>query len=183
MKIGYARVSTEDQLLDLQLDALRVEGCRRIFEEKITGACRKRPALQRALDSLRDGDVLVVWKLDRLGRSLRDLIEIVWGLKERGIGFHSIRDNIDSTQPSGVLMFHMLGAIAEFDRAMIAERTRAGMRAARDRGKPIGRPKVLSERQVERARQLVDIEHKPLAQIAARLKVGRTTLRRALNAA
>lgn len=109
-------------------------------------------------------------------------MDIVEGLQERGIGFHALRDNIDTTQPIGKFVFHMLGALAEFGRVMISERTRAGMRAARDRGKPIGRPKVLSARQIERARWLVDVEHKPLTEIAARLHVGRATLRRALNA-
>lgn len=181
MKIGYARVSTEDQLLDLQLDALRAEGCKRVFKEKMTGASRKRPQLQAALKALRQGDVLVVWKLDRLGRSLRDLIDIVWSLKARKIGFQSISDAIDSEQPSGILMFHILGAIAEFDRAMIAERTRAGLRAARDRGKHLGRPRAMNDEQIAQAKQLARAEHLSLAEIAVRLSVGRTTLWRALS--
>jgi DNA invertase Pin-like site-specific DNA recombinase len=181
MKIGYARVSTEDQLLDLQLDALRAEGCKRIFKEKMTGASRKRPQLQAALNALRQGDVLVVWKLDRLGRSLRDLIDIVWSLKARQIGFQSISDAIDSEQASGILLFHILGAIAEFDRAMISERTRAGLRAARDRGKRLGRPRTMSPEQIAKAKQLARVEHLSLAEIAARLSVGRTTLWRALS--
>lgn len=181
MKVGYARVSTEDQLLDLQLDALRAQGCKKIFKEKMTGASRNRPALQAALKSLRQGDALVVWKLDRLGRSLRDLIDIVWNLKAKKIGFHSISDSIDSELPSGILMFHILGAIAEFDRAMISERTRAGMRAAHERGKRLGRSPVLSKEQIEQAAQLACIEHVPMAEIAARFHVGRTTLWRALS--
>lgn len=180
MKIGYARVSTEDQLLDLQLDALRAEGCKRIFKEKMTGASRKRPELQAALKALRRGDVLVVWKLDRLGRSLRDLIDIVWSLKARQVGFQSISDAIDSEQPSGILMFHILGAIAEFDRAMISERTRAGLRAARDRGRRLGRPRAMSDEQVAEAQRLANVEHLSPAKIAAILKVGRTTLWRTL---
>jgi DNA invertase Pin-like site-specific DNA recombinase len=181
MKVGYARVSTEDQLLDLQLDALHAQGCQKVFTEKMTGASRNRPALQAALKSLRQGDVLVVWKLDRLGRSLRDLIDIVWNLKARKIGFHSISDSIDSVQPSGILLFHILGAIAEFDRAMISERTRAGMRAAHERGKRLGRSPALSKEQIEQAVQLACIEHVPMAEIAARFHVGRTTLWRALS--
>jgi DNA invertase Pin-like site-specific DNA recombinase len=181
MKIGYARVSTEDQLLDLQLNALRVEGCKRIFKEKITGASSKRPALQAALKTLRKGDVLVVWKLDRLGRSLRDLIDIVWNLKARQVGFHSLSDSIDSEQPSGILMFHILGAIAEFDRAMISERTRAGLRAARKRGKRLGRPRAMSDEQIAQAQRMAFVERLSMAEIAASLKVGRTTLWRTLQ--
>ena len=141
MKIGYARVSTEDQNLALQIDALRQQGCERIFEEKMTGASRSRPVLHETLAALRPGDVLVVWKLDRLGRSLQHLIEITAGLELRGIDFHSISDGIDTRTPAGKLLFHIVGAIAEFERSQISERTKAGMAAARLRGKRLGRPR------------------------------------------
>lgn len=181
MKIGYARVSTEDQKLDLQLDALRAMGCARIFKEKKTGASRHRPVLQKMLDSLQAGDVLMVWKLDRLGRSVQDLVNIVAELKTRGIGFHSLSDAIDTEQASGKLLFHIVGAIAEFERALISERTRCGMQAARKNGKRLGRRKVLSAWQIECAQRMANVDHRPMMEIAACLKVGRTTIWRALS--
>lgn len=181
MKIGYARVSTEDQKLDLQLDALRAMGCARIFKEKKTGASRQRPALQAALDSLQAGDILMVWKLDRLGRSVQDLVNIVAELKRRKIGFHSLSDAINTEQASGKLLFHVVSGIAEYERELISERTSAGMRAARAQGKRLGRPKVLSAWQIERVQRLAYVDHRPMTEIAARLKVGRTTIWRALS--
>ena len=181
MKIGYARVSTEDQNLDLQINALRAAGCDEIFEEKITGTAVSRPALNAALAALDEGDVLVVWKLDRLGRSLRHLIEIVQTLEERGIGFQSRSDNIDTTSPGGRLLFHIIGAIAEFERAMISERTKAGMAAARQKGKTLGRPRSMNDAQIEKAKTLCEMEDLSLAEIADALSVGRTTLWRALS--
>jgi len=143
-KIGYARVSTEDQNLALQLDALRHDGCHRIYQEKITGKIASRPVLTSALASLGEGDMLVVWKLDRLGRSLKHLIDIVQELEARKIGFRSIADGIDTETPSGRLLFHVIGAIAEFEARQISERTKAGLLAARRRGQRLGRPPVLT---------------------------------------
>jgi DNA invertase Pin-like site-specific DNA recombinase len=181
MKIGYARVSTEDQHLGAQRSALRAEGCEKIFAEKITGTSHNRPKLQAALSSLNAGDVLVVWKLDRLGRSLQHLIGIVQQLEQREIGFHSLSDNIDTRSSGGKLLFHVLGAIAEFEAALISERTKAGLAAARERGKRIGRPRCLNADQLRRAKVLLDSGDCSMADIAHRLKVGKTTLWRNLR--
>jgi DNA invertase Pin-like site-specific DNA recombinase len=142
MQIGYARVSTDDQTLDSQLDALAKAGCDRIFRDTLSGAMADRPGLCDALDHLRPGDTLVVWRLDRLGRSLRHLIETITGLHERGTGFRSLTEAIDTTTSSGKLVFHIFGALAEFERDLIRERTSAGLVAARARGRTGGRPKV-----------------------------------------
>ena len=157
MNIGYARVSTDDQNLSLQEDALKEAGCERIFKDKISGAKSERPGLQEALSFLRDGeDVLVVWRLDRLGRSLKDLIELINQLEERKIGFKSLQDPVDTTSPGGMLVFHIFGALAEFERNLIRERTKAGLEAARARGKKGGRRKALNEEQAGRLFQLYD---------------------------
>jgi len=140
MNVGYARVSTRDQKPELQLDALREAGCERIFEEKASGAQRDRPELKAALDYMRGGDTLVVWKLDRLARSMKQFVDTVEGLDKRGIGFRSITESIDTVTPGGKLVFHVFGALAEFERSIIRERTEAGLRAARDRGRLGGRP-------------------------------------------
>ena len=140
MFIGYARVSTQDQNPELQLDALRQEGCEKIFTEKLSGARRDRPELKAALEYMRSDDTLVVWKLDRLARSLKQLIETVEDLEERGIGFSSLTEAIDTTTPSGKLVFHIFAALAEFERSIIRERTMAGLNAARERGRLGGRP-------------------------------------------
>lgn len=179
-KIGYARVSTEGQNLDLQVDALRRAGCTCIFQEKITGASRKRPALEDALAILRPGDSLVVWKLDRLGRSFQHLVSVIQTLEDDGKGFLSISDAIDTTTSTGKLMFHIIGAIAEFERSLISERTRAGLAAAKRRGKKLGRPRLLTSAQIETALALVHDEQ-PLPIIAKALTVSRTTLWRALE--
>lgn len=181
MKVGYARVSTEDQSLDLQRDALRHEGCVRVIEEKRSGASTQRPALRGAMRSLRAGDVLVVWKLDRLGRSLQHLISILEDLERRGIGFRSISDNINTTSAVGKLVYHIVGAMAEFERALISERTKAGMEAARKRGKTLGRPRRMNAEQVECARQMAASRTMSLGAIAEMLSVGRTTVWRALS--
>jgi DNA invertase Pin-like site-specific DNA recombinase len=144
MKIGYARVSTPDQSLALQRDALRKAGCRQIYEEVISGARVERPVLQQLLTHVREGDVLLIWKLDRLGRSLRHLLEVVTALEHRGIGFKSLQENIDTTTSSGKLVFHLFGALAEFERDLIRDRTHAGLAAARARGRVGGRPAGLS---------------------------------------
>jgi DNA invertase Pin-like site-specific DNA recombinase len=154
MKVGYARVSTQEQNLDLQLTALK--DCEKVFRDKgISGTQNNRPQLKRALKHLKSGDVLVVWKLDRLGRSLGHLIETVSGLKDRGVGFASISESIDTTTPGGKLFFHMLGALAEFERDLIVERTKAGIEAARKRGQHLGRPRKLNSTQLKHAKKLI----------------------------
>src|SRR5690349_15412935 len=140
MLIGYARVSTDDQTLDLQLDALKAAGCerRRVYTDTASGAKTDRPGLAKALDMLREGDILVVWRLDRLGRSLPHLIEVVGDLKGRHIGFKSLTENIDTTTPAGELIFHIFASLAQFERELIRERTMAGLVAARARGRKGG---------------------------------------------
>jgi DNA invertase Pin-like site-specific DNA recombinase len=152
MLIGYARVSTDDQNLDLQRDALKQAGCEQIFTDHISGTKAERPGLTDALSHLRDGDTLVVWRLDRLGRTLPHLIETVNGLQNRGIGFKSLTESIDTTTSGGKLIFHIFGALAEFEREIIRERTNAGLSAARARGRKGGRPKALSKGKTEMAR-------------------------------
>ncbi len=145
MKIGYARVSTNDQDTQLQIDALNAAGCERIYEEKQSGAKKDRPELQQCLKSLRAGDLLTVWKLDRLGRSLQHLIDVVTDLENRQIGFQSLTENIDTTCPTGKLIFHIFGSLAEFERGLIRERVKAGLAAAKKKGKKFGRPEALNE--------------------------------------
>lgn len=180
-KIGYARVSTEDQNLDLQIDALQHDGCINIFEEKITGTTQSRPVLNGALGSLNSGDTLVVWKLDRLGRSLQHLIEILQILEAREIGFRSISDSIDTNSAGGRLLFHILGALAEFESSLISERTKAGLQAARRKGKTLGRPKCLDSNQIEEARALMVNEQLSFASVAAQLNISQSTIWRALQ--
>ena len=146
MKIGYARVSTKNQDLSLQLDALEKIGCQKIYQEKITGATRERPQLKKLLEQLSEGDVVVVWKLDRLARSLKDLVNLVNEIQEKGAGLQSLNDHIDTTTPQGKLTFHLFAALAEFERDIIRERTNAGLAAARARGRVGGRPKGLSKK-------------------------------------
>ncbi|KWT91742.1 MULTISPECIES: recombinase family protein [unclassified Variovorax] len=181
MKIGYARVSTEDQSLDAQRAQLRLVGCARVFSEKLTGRTRNRPALIRALASLKAGDTLVVWKLDRLGRSVKNLVDTLQELEARGVRFCSISDGIDTGTPSGRLMFHLLGAIAEFEASLIAERTRLGMEDARRKGQHLGRPRRLRPHQVRQARRLRYEENLSPGDIARKLNVGRTTVWRAIR--
>jgi len=179
MKVGYARVSTHDQHLALQRDALRKAGCRQVYEEVISGARAERPVLQQALAHLRAGDVLMIWKLDRLGRSLRHLIEVVSDLAQRGIGFKSLQENLDTTTSSGKLVFHMFGALAEFERDLIRERTHAGLTAARARGRLGGRPRGLS-RQAEATALAADTLYREgqlsVQQIAEKLNIAKSTL-------
>jgi DNA invertase Pin-like site-specific DNA recombinase len=182
MQVGYARVSTEEQNLGLQLDALRRAGCDRIFhDEGVSGIAVSRPALNRALHSLRPGDVLVTWKLDRLGRSLAHLIDIIGRLGARDIGFRSLSETIDTTTAGGRLVFHMMGALAEFERALISERTRAGMAAAKARGAAIGRPPKLADDDVIQARLEIAEGTATMTQLAAALGVSPLTLDRALK--
>ncbi len=145
MLIGYARVSTHEQNLNPQTDALKQAGCERIFKDQISGARKERPGLQDALDFAREGDTLLVWRLDRLGRSLKNLINIIAGLEKRGIGLRSLQESIDTTTSGGRLIFHVFGALAEFERNLIRERTRAGLAAARACGRKGGRPRKLSK--------------------------------------
>jgi len=180
MLIGYARVSTQDQNPQLQLDALTAAGCERIFQEKASGAQRERPQLQAALDYLRPGDVLVVWKLDRLARSLKQLIETVELLEEKGIGFQSVTESIDTTTPGGKLIFHIFGSLAEFERSIIRERTKAGLAAARAHGRVGGRPKALSEEDLAAAKALLRDPSITVAAAAKRLGVATSTLHRYL---
>ena len=142
MLVGYARVSTDEQTLNLQNDALQASGCQHIFTDTASGAKRDRPGLDEAIHFVRSGDTLVVWRLDRLGRSLKHLIETVGALEERGIGFRSLQENIDTTTSGGKLVFHVFGALAEFERGLIRERTNAGLAAARARGRGGGRPRA-----------------------------------------
>src|SRR5215210_753957 len=142
MLIGYARVSTNEQNLDLQRDALQKAGCEQIYDDHVSGTKARRPGLEQALSHLRPGDTLVVWRLDRLGRSLRHLIDTVTDLQDKGVGFRSLTESIDTTTSSGKLVFHIFGALAEFERDLIRERTSAGLLAARARGRTGGRPKV-----------------------------------------
>jgi DNA invertase Pin-like site-specific DNA recombinase len=146
MNIGYARVSTQDQDLSLQLDALNDAGCNKIYKEKITGSKKERPQLQKMLGQLRKGDVVVIWKLDRLARSLKDLVGLVNEIQEKGGALHSLNDLIDTTTPHGKFTFHIFAALAEFERDIISERTKAGLAAARARGRKGGRPKGLSKK-------------------------------------
>lgn len=181
MKIGYARVSTEDQCLDLQRDALKKAGCQKIFTEKRSGADCNRPALRAATRALKSGDSLVVWKLDRLGRSLQDLMSILGDLEARGIGFCSLSDCIDTTTPAGKLLFHITGAVAEFERALISERTKAGMAAASRKGRKPGRPRRLDDLQIHRVQTMAICDELPPAVIAKRMQVSKTTVWRAVS--
>ncbi|WP_018948374.1 recombinase family protein [Thioalkalivibrio sp. ALMg11] len=178
MKVGYARVSTRDQDPSLQTDALRQAGCDRIYEDRASGAQRDRPQLREALDYMRQGDVLVVWRLDRLARSMRQLITTVGDLEERGIEFQSLTESIDTTTPGGKLVFHVFGAVAEFERSIMQERTRAGLDAARQRGRTGGRPPALSEEQAGLALTLMLHTDTSVRAIAKQLGVSPATLYR-----
>ena len=181
MKIGYARVSTEDQNLDLQIHALQMEGCKVIYKEKMTGTLSSRPVLRALFQKLNPGDTLVVWKLDRLGRSIQHLIEIMNELHERKISFQSISPNIDTSSPTGKFYFHILAALAEFEAALISERTKAGLQAARRNGKILGRPPCLSRKQIVRVRFLMRQRNSSIDDVARKYGVGKSTIRRALS--
>jgi DNA invertase Pin-like site-specific DNA recombinase len=178
MKIGYARVSTIDQNLNLQLDALEKAGCEKIFTDTASGSLDSRKGLMDAIEFCRKGDSLIVWKLDRLGRSLKHLIETVNLLQAKGIGFVSLQESVDTTTSGGKLVFHVFGALAEFERELILERTRAGLKAARSRGKLGGRPKKLTTKQIEMAQKLMKDPSNSIREICATLKVSRATLYR-----
>ena len=176
MKIGYARVSTEDQNLDLQNDALKEAKCDHIYEEKISGKIKDRPALDEALNFMRRGDTLVVWKLDRLGRSLKHLIEIINNLMDNGMYFMSLQEKIDTTSTSGKLIFHIFAALAEFEREIISERTKAGLKAARARGRFGGRPKKLNEEQTRMVKKMWKDHTIPIDEITRTFDISRPTL-------
>ena len=178
MLIGYARVSTHDQTLNLQRDALEKAGCNRTFTDTASGAKAARKGLEQALNYVRKGDTLVVWRLDRLGRSLPHLISTMTDLEERGIGFKSLTENIDTTTSGGKLIFHIFGALAEFERNLIRERTQAGLTAARARGKRGGRPNNLTARQRTIAQSLYDDPKNSIAEICRTLKISKATLYR-----
>ena len=180
MQIGYARISTADQDLTLQRDGLEKAGCERLFEDKITGAGTIRPGLMEALEFARKGDVLVVWRLDRLGRSLKDLLDLIQQLEEREIGLKSLNEALDTTTPGGKFIFAIFGAIAEFERSLIRERTVAGLIAARARGRKGGRPRSLSKKDYAAAKAMLADPVITVAEVAERLGTSPATLYRYL---
>jgi DNA invertase Pin-like site-specific DNA recombinase len=184
MDIGYARISTDEQTLNLQLDALKAAGCYQIFTDRVSGAKAERPGLTNALGHLRQGDTLVVWRLDRLGRSLPHLIETVTALADRGVGFKSLTESIDTTNTGGRLIFHIFGALAEFERDLIRERTQAGLKAARARGRKGGHPRVktLSDpKQLAVAKRLYAAKDTPVGELCRMFNVSRATFYRYMN--
>lgn len=176
MLIGYARVSTAEQNLDLQRDALTAAGCERIIEDTLSGAKAERPGLSKLKDLLRPGDTLVVWRLDRLGRSLRDLIDWISYLDLHSVAFRSLQESIDTLTPGGKLIFHMFGALAEFERNLIRERTQAGLIAARARGRKGGRPAAATPKKQALAVQLYQEKKRPVAEICEMIGISRSTL-------
>jgi len=180
MIIGYARVSTTDQNPQLQLDALADAGCEQVFQERMTGKFRERPELALCLKSLRSGDTLNVWKLDRLARSLKDLVEIVHDLEQRKIGFRSLTEAIDTTSPGGRLVFHIFGALAEFEHSLIRERTMAGLQAARARGRKGGRKPSLTKADARKAAAMLSDPLMTKTEVARHFKVSRVTLNASL---
>ena len=182
MKYGYARISTEDQNPAMQLAALKKVGCKTVFKDEVTGAHVNRPALIRCLKTLDTGDTLIVWKLDRLGRSLRDLIHMLDDFKQRGVKFKSLTEAIDTETPTGRAMWQMIGVLAELERSLITERTRAGVKDAKRRGVKFG-PKVkLTADRLSHARKLID-QGKTPTEAAKIIGIGRTTLYGALQRA
>lgn len=179
MKIGYVRVSTKEQNLSLQLDALKEEGCKKVFQEKISGAKADRPELRNMINQLREGDVIVTWKLDRLGRSLRDLVNLVNEIQDKGAGLKSLNDSIDTATSQGKLTFRLFASLAEFERDIIRERTKAGLETARARGRKGGRPKGLSKEAKDKAiiaETLYTKGEMSVTEICKHLGIARSTL-------
>jgi DNA invertase Pin-like site-specific DNA recombinase len=183
MKYGYARISTEDQNPAMQLAALKKAGCKTVFKDEVTGAHVNRPALTRCLKTLDTGDTLIVWKLDRLGRSLRDLIHMLDGFKKQGIKFQSLTEAIDTETPTGRAMWQMIGVLAELEHSLITERTRAGVKDAKRRGVKFGRKPKLTPDRLALARKLIDHDDKTPTQAAKIMGVSRSTVYRALQRA
>jgi DNA invertase Pin-like site-specific DNA recombinase len=181
MLIGYARISTPEQSLDSQLDALKTAGCEKCFSDIASGANSTRQGLDEALRFLREGDTLVVWKLDRLGRSLQHLLDTLHTLNARQIGFRSLQENLDTTTASGKLLFHLFGALAEFERDLIRERTHAGLAAARARGKLGGRRRSLDDKKITLLKSLHAHPDYPIADLCQSFRISRATLYRYLK--
>lgn len=178
MNVGYARVSTGGQKMDLQLDALEEAGCEKVYTDELSGATSDRPGLQEAIDYVRHGDTLIVWRLDRFGRSLKDLVTKVERLREKDVGFKSLKENIDTTSSAGKLQFHIFSALAEFERDLNRERTMAGLRAARARGRVGGRPRALSEEELPQVQTLMENPDISTRQICERFEISKATLYR-----
>lgn len=178
MLVGYARVSTDEQNLDLQLDALKAAGAGRLFEDQCSGSIDERSGLSELLKFVRSGDVVVVWKLDRLGRSLKHLVRTVEELQLRGVGFRSLQEAIDTTTPGGKLVFHVFAALAEFERDLIKERTKAGLASARARGRVGGRPKAMDQTTVKLAKAMLGAKENSVSAICETLKISKATLYR-----
>ena len=181
-RIGYARVSTRDQNLDLQVEALNKAGCDKIYKDTISGTKSQRPGLDQALDNLRHGDTLVVWKLDRLGRSVKDLLDFVGGLNDRGVGFISLTDSIDTTTVSGRFFFNVMASLAQMVRERMVERTQAGLQAAREQGRIGGRKRIMTDAKIRSARKLLN-QGTPPREVAGSLGVSVPTLYRWVPAA
>jgi DNA invertase Pin-like site-specific DNA recombinase len=181
--LGYARVSTNEQDASLQHDALKAAGCIKIFTDKASGSLDRRPQLDRLLDQLRPGDTIVVWRLDRLGRSLKHLIQLIEDLAEKGVGFRSLIEGMDTTTAGGKLIFSIFGALAEFERSLIRERTIAGLAAARARGRVGGRPPVMTPEKIKVAMQLYRAKERTVEEIAKTIGVSRKTVYRHLTEA
>jgi DNA invertase Pin-like site-specific DNA recombinase len=178
MRIGYARVSTTEQSLDLQRDALHAAGCDEVYTDTASGSKSERPGLKQALSHAREGDVLVVWRLDRFGRSLKDLVARIEELAERGVGFRSLQESIDTTSPTGKLVFHIFASLAEFERELIRERTLAGLASARARGRKGGRPPAMTARKVELASKLMADPAVSVDEVCEAVGVSKSTLYR-----
>jgi DNA invertase Pin-like site-specific DNA recombinase len=181
MRIGYARVSTEEQNEDAQLDALNASGCEKLYVEKCSGKSKNRPELARMMDSLRKDDVVVVQRLDRLGRSLKDLIELLDGFKKNGVQFISLNESIDTTSAVGELAFHIIASVAQFERQLISERTKAGLASARARGRLGGRKAKLSTSDIKKAQAMLLDPHMTKVEVARHFDVSRPTLNKALD--
>lgn len=181
MNIGYARISTKDQKLDAQIDELTAAGAERIFADVASGAKSSRPELDKVREQLRPGDTLIIQRLDRLGRSMKDLVEWVQLLADQGVKFKSLNEDLDTTTPGGKLVFHIFGALAEFERNLIRERTQAGLSAARARGRTGGRKRVLSKKQQQALKTLYNVKEHTIQELMAQYKVSRATLYKVVN--